>query len=132
VVAGNGTPRLTGGLFFNTKYRNVDVGLTWSASTATRSSARSASRPTASTARSASARATSPGRRRPVAGQPDRPHQHERPNADRVASNNYSLSERWLESGDFTRIQNLVVGYTLPQAALTRLRLANARQPRST
>jgi TonB-linked SusC/RagA family outer membrane protein len=131
VVAGNGTPRLTGGLFFNTKYRNVDVGLNlvgkygYKIFSAIRFSTDRLDGPLGFRSGYQPWTPESPSQVNPIAlintnG----------PNADRVASNNYSLSERWLESGDFTRIQNLVVGYTLPQAALTRLRLANARQPR--
>jgi hypothetical protein len=45
-------------------------------------------------------------------------------------SNGDFASDRWIESGDFVRVQNLVFGYTLPEGVTQRLRFAGANRPR--
>jgi TonB-linked SusC/RagA family outer membrane protein len=42
------------------------------------------------------------------------------------ASNGDPVSDRWLESGNFVRVQNLILGYTLPESAVRRLGLESA------
>jgi TonB-linked SusC/RagA family outer membrane protein len=46
------------------------------------------------------------------------------------ASNGDPISDRWLESGDFVRVQNLILGYTLPSATAQRLGLGSSASPR--
>ena len=47
-----------------------------------------------------------------------------------AGSNGDFASDRWIENGDFVRVQNLVFGYTLPEGVAQRLRLAGANRPR--
>lgn len=44
-----------------------------------------------------------------------------------VGGNNYLLSDWWIRSAAFFRIKNINLGYTLPQAALQKLKIANLR-----
>ncbi len=46
------------------------------------------------------------------------------------AVNGDPVSDRWLERGDFVRVQNLVLGLRLPQTVVQRLRLSGADRPR--
>ena len=46
------------------------------------------------------------------------------------AVNGDPVSDRWIEDNDFVRIQNVIVGYTLPPAVTQRLRLTGAQRPR--
>ena len=41
--------------------------------------------------------------------------------------NNYLLSDWWIRSASFFRIKNINLGYTLPQAALQKLKISNLR-----
>lgn len=49
---------------------------------------------------------------------------------DAAAQNFLAQSDYWLESGNFVRLQNIVVGYTLPAGAVRQLRLNTATSPR--
>ncbi len=40
---------------------------------------------------------------------------------------NYEVSQRFLQSGDYFRLRNLTLGYTLPQNLLQKARLTNLR-----
>jgi hypothetical protein len=42
-------------------------------------------------------------------------------------ANNRRTSDRWLEDGSFTRVKNVVLGYTLSQDIVSRLRLSSFR-----
>ena len=46
-----------------------------------------------------------------------------------IVDNNYSMrvSDAWVKNGDFLRISNLQIGYTLPKTILTPLGIQNAR-----
>lgn len=44
-----------------------------------------------------------------------------------VGGNNYLLSDWWIRSAAFFRIKNINLGYSLPQAALQKLKIANLR-----
>ena len=46
------------------------------------------------------------------------------------AANSDPLSDYWLESGNFIRVQNVVLGYSLPQRFLQQARLGTANRPR--
>jgi hypothetical protein len=46
------------------------------------------------------------------------------------AVNGNPATDRWIENGAFVRVQNLVLGYTLPQSAINQLRLTGANAPR--
>jgi hypothetical protein len=46
------------------------------------------------------------------------------------ATNGDPASDRWIEDGDFVRVQNLVLGYTLPQRLVQRARLSGVNSPR--
>ncbi len=41
------------------------------------------------------------------------------------AANGDPVSDRWLESGDFVRVQNVILGYTLPASLSQRLGLGS-------
>jgi hypothetical protein len=129
-VAGNGTPRLTGGLFLNSRYRSLDVGLNLTGKygykifNAVRFSTDRLDGPLGFRSDYEPWSPTNPSRTNPIALVSTNA------TAARAASNNYALSDRWLESGNFTRIQNLIVGYTLPQSAVQRLRLGGTQRPR--
>jgi TonB-linked SusC/RagA family outer membrane protein len=45
------------------------------------------------------------------------------------ASNGDPVSDRWLENGNFVRVQNVILGYTLPESVMRRLGV-NASRPR--
>ncbi|PIQ22017.1 MAG: SusC/RagA family TonB-linked outer membrane protein [Cytophagales bacterium CG18_big_fil_WC_8_21_14_2_50_42_9] len=44
-----------------------------------------------------------------------------------IAANNYSYTDRWLESGSYVRMRNLEIGYNLPQNLLDRAQIRNTR-----
>jgi TonB-dependent starch-binding outer membrane protein SusC len=44
-----------------------------------------------------------------------------------IGEANGGMSTRWLEDGSYLRLKNLMLGYTLPQAALDRLKLRSMR-----
>ena len=46
------------------------------------------------------------------------------------ATNGDPATDRWIEDGDFVRIQNVVLGYTLPATMIQRARLGGLRSPR--
>jgi TonB-linked SusC/RagA family outer membrane protein len=46
------------------------------------------------------------------------------------AVNGNPATDRWLENGSFVRVQNLVLGYTLPQRLLEQARLGGTNSPR--
>jgi hypothetical protein len=48
----------------------------------------------------------------------------------RGTDNTIFLSDRWIEKGDYLRVQNIVFGYTLPTVLLQRLRVAAGGQSR--
>lgn len=130
-VAGNGIPKWTGGLFFSGKYKSVDVGLNLTGKYGFK---------LFNAVRIQTDRMDDLGGVR-AGYTPWTPDNHSTttpialfnnngPSAARATSNIYALSDRWLENGDFTRIQNIIVGYTLPQSVLQRLRIGSTRQPR--
>ncbi len=130
-VAGNGTPKWTGGLFLNTKYKSLDVGVNLTGKYGFK---------IFNAVRIQTDRMDDLGGVR-AGYTPWTPDNHSTtnpialfnnngPSAARATSNVYGLSDRWLEKGDFTRIQNIIVGYTLPQSVLQRLRVGSTRQPR--
>lgn len=130
-VAGNGTPKWTGGLFLNTKYRSVDLGVNLVGKYGFK---------IFNAVRIQTDRMDDLGGVR-AGYTPWTPENHSTttpialfnnngPSAARATSNVYGLSDRWLENGKFTRIQNIVLGYTLPQNVLQRLRIGSTRAPR--
>ena len=46
------------------------------------------------------------------------------------SENDFQASDRWIEDGDFVRVQNLVLGYTLSPGVAQRLRITGANRPR--
>jgi TonB-linked SusC/RagA family outer membrane protein len=113
--AGSGIPKWTSGLFFDGKYNAIDFALNmhgshgakifnvvkfWSDRMDDPQNHRAGYNPWSATNPST----TTP---RPVFG----------PNG---ASNDRPNSDRWIEDGSYWRIQNLVLGYTLPQSVLDR------------
>ena len=112
--AGNGTPRYSGGLFLDSRWRGVDVGLNlrgaggfkifngiryWTDRGDEPSGLRAGFNPwTASNPSATTPRITALGN-----------------------DNNLFQSDRWLERGDFLRVQNLIVGYTIPERFTRRL-----------
>ncbi|MGI8401456.1 MAG: SusC/RagA family TonB-linked outer membrane protein [Gemmatimonadaceae bacterium] len=119
--AGSGIPKWTGGLFFDGKFSAFDFGLNmhgshgnkifnaqryWSDRTDDPQNHRAAYSPW--TAQNPST--TTP---RAVWG-------------PQAFSNDRQNSDRWIEDGSYWRIQNLVLGYTLPTAFFSRAGLASA------
>jgi hypothetical protein len=47
-----------------------------------------------------------------------------------MATNGDQASDRWIESGNFVRVQNLAIGYTLPEGLARQFRFAGANRPR--
>jgi len=108
--AGNGIPKLTGGLFFDTRYGPFDAGINfrgsygykifnvvkwWTERMDDLNNSRAGLSPWTPTNPSA----TTPRAVYGAAG----------------AANGDVVSDRWIEKGDYTRLQNVIVGYTLPQ-----------------
>ena len=121
-VAGNGIPKVTGGLFFDSRYKAVDVGLNLTGKYGYK---------IFNAVRIQTDRMDDIGGVR-AGYKPWTPQNHSTttpialfnvngPSAARATSNAYGLSDRWLDKGDFTRIQNLVIGYTLPDRLMQRI-----------
>ncbi|NUQ21054.1 MAG: SusC/RagA family TonB-linked outer membrane protein [Gemmatimonadaceae bacterium] len=119
--AGNGIPKLTSGLFLDSHYKAFDVGLNLVGKYGYK---------IFNAVRIQTDRMDDLGNVR-AGYNPWTPQNHSRttpialfnnngPAAARATSNAYGLSDRWLDKGDFTRIQNLIVGYTLPQSVMAR------------
>lgn len=113
-IAGNGTPRTTGGLFFDGRYKALDFGLNlrgaagfkifngvkyWTDRGDEAGNFRQGYNPWSTT----NPNGTDP---RIVAG---------------GTQSNLFVSDRWIEKGDFLRIQNVVLGYTIPARFASRL-----------
>lgn len=47
-----------------------------------------------------------------------------------AGTNGDPASDRWVENGNFMRVQNLILGYTLPEGTAQRLRLVGTNRPR--
>jgi TonB-linked SusC/RagA family outer membrane protein len=119
VEVGNGTPKYSGGLFFDGGYGALDLGLNlrgagsfkifnvvryWTDRMDDPSNYRSGFSPWSPTNPSTTTpRALSTGN-----------------------ANTRFLSDRWLEDGDFLRVQNVIVGYTLPERMATWIRGASS------
>nr|MCU0625573.1 SusC/RagA family TonB-linked outer membrane protein [Gemmatimonadaceae bacterium] len=107
--AGNGLPRVTGGLFVDVRYRNLDVGLNLRGQGGNR---------IFNAVRWWTDRGDDPSNFRTdyTPWTPENPTNTPRIVAGPAGAQNAELrSDRWIERGDFLRIQNLVVGYTLPE-----------------
>ena len=122
--AGSGTPRYTGGLFLDGGWKAVDVGLNirgaggFKIFNAIRFWTDRLDEPTALRA---GVQWWTPENRSNTAP---------RPVAEPENNNNILFSsDRWIEDGDYVRIQNVVLGYTLP-TGLTRRFGATASAPR--
>lgn len=130
-VAGSGIPKATGGLFFDSRYKGVDVGLNLTGKygykifNGVRQQLERLDDLSETPAGYAPWSPTNPSNTTPIAL-----FNSNGPSGARSAANALTTTDRWLDKGDFTRIQNLIVGYTLPQSVLQRIRLAEARQPR--
>lgn len=121
--AGNGTPKLSGGLFLDGKVNAFDWGLNFRGATGYKifsvvkfwtermddpaNNSRAGLRPWTPTNPST----TTP---RAVVG-------------TQGAMNATFASDRWIENGSFVRIQNLLVGYTVPERVAARLGVASQR-----
>jgi hypothetical protein len=116
-------PKLTSGLFFDSRWRALDVGLNFRGAfgnkifnaikyaterTTGLSNLREGYNPWTSTN-------TNTSTPRAVFGD---------------ATNGDPLSDRWLESGNFVRVQNIVLGYTLPDRLMRAVRLGGVERPR--
>lgn len=44
-----------------------------------------------------------------------------------VISNNFAYTDRWLENASYVRMRNIEIGYTLPKAFLSQIKVRNAR-----
>jgi hypothetical protein len=124
-VAGNPNPDITGGLFMDARYRSLDLALNlrgsrgaevynvvryWTDRLDDVSNFRSGLQPWTPENPST----TTP---RAVIG-------------TQGAANADAVSDRWIEDADFLRVQNIVVGYTLPTSLTQRFRLTDERRPR--
>lgn len=130
-VAGSGIPKVTGGLFFDGRYKNVDFGLNLTGKygykifNAIRQQLERLDDLSGTLAGYSPWSPTNPSTTTPIAL-----FNANGPAGVRSASNAYTLSDRWLDNGSFTRIQNVILGYTLPESVLQRLRLGATRRPR--
>jgi hypothetical protein len=106
-VAGNGVPKYQGGVFFDGKYRAFDFGLNFRYAAGFK---------LFNVVKYWTDRMDDPSNHR-AGFRPWTPENHSNttPRALAVGSDNSILaSDRWIEDGDFLRIQNLIIGYTLP------------------
>jgi len=119
----NPIPKVTGGLFFDSHWKSIDLGLNFRGSfgnkifnaikfaterTTGLSNLRAGYNPwTTSNTNTSTPRA--------VFGD---------------AVNGDPASDRWLESGNFVRIQNVVLGYAIPQRLLSSMRISGTERPR--
>ena len=122
--AGNGTPKVNSGLFFEPRYGPFDFGLNFRGSFGfkivnyTKLSTENTSTLTALRSglnfwSPSNTTGTDP---QPVFGA--------------AGANNFRVSDRYVENGNFVRIQNLVVGYTLPASVTRQLRIGPSTSPR--
>jgi TonB-dependent starch-binding outer membrane protein SusC len=120
--AGNGIPKLTGGLFFDARYGSFDAGVNfrggygfkifnvvkwWTERMDDLNNSRAGLSPWTPTNRST----TTPRAVYGAAG----------------AANGDVVSDRWIENGNYTRLQNLILGYTLPQRLSQRFYTGSTR-----
>jgi TonB-linked SusC/RagA family outer membrane protein len=120
--AGNGVPKLTGGLFFDTRYGPIDAGINfrgsygykifnvvkwWTERMDDLNNSRAGLSPWTPTN-------TNTNTPRAVYGAAG-------------AANGDVVSDRWVEKGDYTRLQNVIIGYTLPQRLSQRFYTGSTR-----
>ena len=124
--AGNGTPKLSGGLFTDGRWRSLDFTL----------NLRGARGFKIFNAMRYSLERTDDPSNHLKGFAPWTPENHSRTTPRALAAgadpNNNSRfnTDRYIEDGNFLRIQNLVIGYTLPTTVLSRVGLTTASQPR--
>jgi TonB-linked SusC/RagA family outer membrane protein len=114
VEVGNGTPKYSGGLFFDGGISSWDFGLNLRGAGGFK---------IFNAARYWTDRMDDPSNYR-AGFEPWTPQNQSAttPRALAVGNDNTRFaSDRWIENGDFLRIQNIVVGYTLPESMLSRL-----------
>jgi hypothetical protein len=121
-AAGSGIPKWTGGLFFNGGFGAVDFGLNMHGSRGNK---------IFNVARYWSDRTDDPQNHRAdyVPWTPENPNTGN-PRAvwgPAGFSNDRPVSDRWIEDGSYWRIQNVVLGYTLPAAFFDRAGLGAAK-----
>jgi hypothetical protein len=120
--AGNGLPKYQGGVFFDGKFRSFDFGLNLRGAGGFK---------IFNGVRYWTDRMDDPSNYR--AGfspwTPDNPSTTTPRALARGSDNSQFLSDRWVEDGDYLRIQNIVLGYTLPNALVGGL-LGSDAQPR--
>jgi TonB-linked SusC/RagA family outer membrane protein len=119
VNVGNGTPEYQGGLFFDSRFGNFDVGLNlrgaggykvfnytryWSSRTDDPANLRADLQPWT----------------------PERPSTTTPRALARGNRNNLEATDRWVEDGDFLRVQNIVLGYRVPASMVRRLGTASS------
>jgi TonB-linked SusC/RagA family outer membrane protein len=108
VEIGNGTPKYSGGLFFDGGWRSFDFGLNLRGAGGFK---------IFNVARYWTDRTDDPSNYRKGFA-PWTPENRSRTTPRALAVGNPNtrfLSDRWIEDGDFLRVQNVVVGYTLPE-----------------
>ena len=120
--AGNGIPKYQGGLFMDAKYAAFDVGVNLRGSYGNK---------IFNVVRWWTERMDDLNNS-PVGLSPWTPTNHSTTTPRAVfgplgAANADPVSDRWLESGSYTRIQNVIVGYTLPPRLLERTGASSAR-----
>jgi TonB-linked SusC/RagA family outer membrane protein len=122
--AGNGIPKLTGGLFIGGQYRALDFGVNLRGAWGNK---------IFNVVRYWTDRMDDPSNFRADL----KPWTPENPNTKTPravigpegAMNATLLSDRWIESGSYVRLQNVTLGYTLPSRVVGRVGMADA-QPR--
>jgi hypothetical protein len=123
VPVGNGTPKYQGGLFLDGAWRSFDFGLNLRGAGGFK---------IFNTVRYSMERIDDPTNH-PAGYSPWTP-ENPSTTTPRALSgpndNTRFLSDRWLEDGGYLRIQNIVLGFTIPVATLERLRLPNAQSAR--
>jgi hypothetical protein len=117
-AAGSGIPKWTGALFFNGKFSAFDFGLNMTGTHGNK---------IFNVERYWSDRTDDPQNHR-AGYAPWTPTNHSNTTPRAVFgtaafSNDRQNSDRWIEDGSYWRIQNLVIGYTLPSSVMERARL---------
>lgn len=122
VNVGNGTPRYQGGLFFDSRYRAFDFGLNFRGAGGFK---------IFNFVRYWTDRTDDPSNFR-AGFSPWTPENPSTTTPRALARGNDNVrvaSDRWVEDGDFLRVQNIVLGFRIP-ATLTRRLGANVQSPR--
>ncbi|MGC4233409.1 MAG: TonB-dependent receptor [Niabella sp.] len=118
VDMGNGTPKFEGGFVFNASYKNIDLNMQWNGAYGHK----------VFNGNAAYAYAVKTHRDLVYAYTRDNPNTNIPRNADGLNHNNVrTRSNYFLEDGSYIRLRNLQIGYSLPKALLSGMKITNLR-----